>query len=118
MDGSHIDYVSLKDESGEECELITAVHSKHRDVLLELIESDDVRIQTFPSENIKLVYTCSGNRFSFTIEGYNPLRPPLKTPYFTLPYLLEVTIPAISIVLILIEVIVISLIITKLTKKR
>ncbi len=116
LDGSHINYVSLKDESGKECELISAIHSKHGDVLLELIKSDDVRIQTFPSENIKLVYTCSGNRFSFTIEGYNPLRPPLKTPYFTLPYLLEVVIPFVSIVLIAIEIIVIALIIGKLKK--
>jgi hypothetical protein len=71
-DGSHIDSVKLVDETGKECRLISAVHSEVGDVLQQLTESDDVRARTFPGEEIKLTYDgCSGNIFTFSIEGYN-----------------------------------------------
>jgi len=79
-DGSHIDSVSLRDEAGKECKLISAIHSKQGDVLKSLQKSDDIRVRTFPGEEIKLVYEgCSGNQFTFTIEGYN-MKIPLKIP--------------------------------------
>ncbi|NIO45151.1 MAG: hypothetical protein GTN36_06410 [Candidatus Aenigmarchaeota archaeon] len=120
LDGSHIDYVKLTDESGKECELISAVHSKHGDVLSYLVESDDMRIQTFPSENIKLIYAdCSGDRFDFVIEGYNRIPGPLKMAWYTMPYLMEVVIPFVSfVILALIEILVLGLIISKLHKKK
>jgi len=71
-DGSHIDYVKLTDEKGNECRLISAVHSKNGDVLSQIVKSDDVRVRTFPEQEIKLVFdNCSGNKFTFMIEGYN-----------------------------------------------
>jgi hypothetical protein len=79
-DGSHIDYVKLTDENGKECKLISAMHSKNGDVLSQLIESDDVRVRTFPKEEIKLVFNeCSGDNFTFTIEGYNPVAVIIKS---------------------------------------
>ena len=71
-DGSHIDSVSLRDEKGNECKLISAIHSKKGDVLPLIKESDDSRVRTYPGEEIKLVYTgCEGEEFTFSIEGYN-----------------------------------------------
>lgn len=70
--GSHIDSVKLIDENGTECRLVSAVHSKQGDVLNQLEKSDDVRVNTLPEEEIKLVFDgCSGENFSFVIEGYN-----------------------------------------------
>ena len=38
-----------------------------------LAGSDDVRIETMPTEEIALTFSgCSGNEFEFTIEGFNP----------------------------------------------
>jgi len=72
LDGSHIDHVSLIDEEGNECRLISAIHSRHGDVLQQIGETDNSRIRTFPDENVRLTFTgCSGERFTFTIEGYN-----------------------------------------------
>ena len=71
-DGSHIDSVKLTDESGKECRLISAVHSKDGDVSKQLIVSDDIRVRSFPGDEIKLTYSgCSGETFSFKIVGYN-----------------------------------------------
>jgi len=71
-DGSHIDSVKLTDAAGKECKLLSATHSKHGDVLSAIEKSDDIRVRTFPEEEIKLVYEgCSGNKFTFSIEGYN-----------------------------------------------
>jgi len=71
-DGSHINSVKLFDSSNNECHLVSAVHSKQGDVLQDLLYSDDKRVRTYPEDEIKLVYDgCSGNDFSFTIEGYN-----------------------------------------------
>ena len=72
-DGSHIDHVTLTDESGRECKLLSAIHSKDGDVLKQLMKSDDVRARNFPGDEIKLTYDgCSGETFIFRIEGYNP----------------------------------------------
>ena len=71
-EGSHIDSVTLTDDKGEECQLISAEHSKYGNVLEILAESDDIRIETKPREEIALTFEgCSGSEFSFTIEGYN-----------------------------------------------
>jgi hypothetical protein len=71
-DGSHIDNVKLTDESGKECRLLSAVHSKDGDVLSAIEKSDDVRVRNFPGDEIRLTYDgCSGNTFTFSIEGYN-----------------------------------------------
>jgi hypothetical protein len=71
-DGSHIDSVKLTDESGKECRLLSAVHSKDGDVLSAIEKSDDVRVRNFPGDEIRLTYDgCSGNTFTFNIEGYN-----------------------------------------------
>ena len=71
-DGSHIDFVRLTDETGKECKLISATHSKQGDILSAITTSDDVRVRTLPGERIKLTYDgCSGNQFTFSIEGYN-----------------------------------------------
>ena len=71
-DGSHIDYVKLTDETGKECRLISAVHSQVGDVSQQLVKTDGVRVRTFPGEEIKLTYDgCSGNIFTFSIEGFN-----------------------------------------------
>ncbi|MDI6825572.1 MAG: hypothetical protein QMD36_00005, partial [Candidatus Aenigmarchaeota archaeon] len=79
-DGSYIDYVKLTDENGNECRLVSAIHSKHGDVLSLIAKSDDTRVRTFPGEEIKLVYKdCSGNSFTFMIEGYNRVFPVIKS---------------------------------------
>jgi hypothetical protein len=71
-DGSHIDYVKLTDETGKECKLISAKHSTYGNVLSKLIKVDGIRVRTYPEQEIKLVYTgCSGDKFTFTIVGYN-----------------------------------------------
>ena len=71
-DGSHINSVKLTDETGKECKLISATHSKQGDVLSAITTSDDVRVRSYPGERIKLTYDeCSGNQFTFSIEGYN-----------------------------------------------
>jgi hypothetical protein len=71
-DGSHIDSIKLTDGTGKECQLLSAVHSKDGDVLSAIEKSDDVRVRSFPGDEIKLKYDgCSGKTFSFTIEGYN-----------------------------------------------
>jgi hypothetical protein len=71
-DGSHIDSVKLTDETGKECQLISAVHSKDGDVLSAIEKSDDVRVRNFPGDEIRLTYDgCSGKAFTFSIEGYN-----------------------------------------------
>jgi hypothetical protein len=75
-DGSHIDSVKLTDESGNECKLISATHSRDGNVLSAISKSDDVRVRSLPGDRIKLVYDgCSGYTFTFNIEGYN-----MKTP--------------------------------------
>ena len=71
-DGSHINYVKLIDETGKECKLISAVHSKYGDVLQALQYEDENRIRTLSGEEIKLTFeSCSGESFTLTIEGYN-----------------------------------------------
>ena len=71
-DGSHINSVKLTDGTGNECKLISATHSKQGDVLSAIAKSDDVRVRSYPGERIKLTYDgCSGNQFTFSIEGYN-----------------------------------------------
>jgi len=71
-DGSHINSVKLTDGTGKECKLISATHSKQGDVLSTITTSDDVRVRSYPGERIKLTYDgCSGNTFTFSIEGYN-----------------------------------------------
>jgi hypothetical protein len=71
-DGSHIDSVKLTDESGKECRLISAVHSKDGDVLSAIEKSDDIRVRNFPGDEIRLTYDgCSGKAFTFSIEGHN-----------------------------------------------
>ncbi|RLF38742.1 MAG: hypothetical protein DRN00_03495 [Thermoplasmata archaeon] len=78
-EGSHIDSIKLTDSEGKECKLTEAIHSKRGDVLDELIESDDLRVETKPGESIELTFTnCEGNEFNLEIEGFNPWRPPLK----------------------------------------
>jgi len=52
--------------------LISATHSKQGDILSVIAKSDDVRVRSYPGERIKLTYDgCSGNQFTFSIEGYN-----------------------------------------------
>jgi len=71
-DGSHINSVKLTDGTGNECKLISATHSKQGDVLSAITTSDNVRVRTLPGDRIKLTYDgCSGNQFTFSIEGYN-----------------------------------------------
>jgi len=71
-EGSHIDSVSLINEKGKECQLISAIHSEDGNVLSKLVKSDDIRIETKPTEEILLTFeSCSGNKFTFTTEGYN-----------------------------------------------
>lgn len=71
-DGSHINYVKLTDETGKECKLVSAVHSKYGDVLQALQNEDDNRIRTLSGEEIKLTFEgCSGETFTLTVEGYN-----------------------------------------------
>jgi len=75
LEGSHIDHIKLTDEIGKECQLILAEHSKHGDVTSILKESDDVRIETKPGQDIELTFKgCYSDEFIFNIEGYN--RPP------------------------------------------
>lgn len=113
-DGSNIDSIKLVDASGKECRLVSAIHSKQGNVLSALQSSDDVRVQTLPNEEIRLVYEdCFGGDFKFSIEGYNYFY--MK---FMMPYVLDIAISAISIILILIEVIVIAMIIKRLRHSK
>jgi hypothetical protein len=74
MEGSHIDYVKLTDNTENECKLVSAKHSKNGDVLSAIAKSDDARIETKPGEEIDLVFSgCSGEEFVFSIEGYNAM---------------------------------------------
>ena len=71
-DGSHINSVKLTDGTGKECNMISATHSKQGDVLSAIATSDNVRVRSYPGERITLTYDdCSGNQFTFSIEGYN-----------------------------------------------
>jgi hypothetical protein len=89
-EGSFMDYVRLKDEEGKECKLIEAEHSKNGNVLSLLKYSDDFRAVTKPTEKIGLIFTeCSGNDFTLTIEGYNPLRGGTKLSLTFLHRLIE-----------------------------
>ncbi len=78
---SHIDQVKLLAvyDSGEteECPLINAMHSEDGNVLSELLQSDDIRIDTEPNESIGLKFQAPTEEseiidFIFVIEGYNP----------------------------------------------
>jgi len=97
-DGSHINSVKLTGETGKECKLISATHSKQGDVLSAITTSDDVRVRSYPDERIKLTYDgCSGNKFTFSIEGYN-----VKTPWLGL----DLTGSTLTVVVIAVAVIV------------
>ena len=77
-EGSHIDSVRLIDERGKECKFISAIHSKDGNVLSQLKESDDLRVQTKPTEEIALTFVgCSGNIFTLSVEGGNWFKGPL-----------------------------------------
>jgi hypothetical protein len=70
--GSNIDYVRLKDKYGNECKLISAIHSKNGNIIQLLIKSDDLKARLNQKEKIVLTFEgCSGNDFQFTIEGNN-----------------------------------------------
>jgi hypothetical protein len=72
LEGSHIDSVKLTDDAGNECKLVSAIHDKKGDVLSAIVNSDDIRIETKPGEEIALTFDgCKGEDFVFSIEGYN-----------------------------------------------
>lgn len=72
-EGSHIDTIKLIDQEGKECEMVSAYHSKDGDVLTAIKDSDDVRIETMPGEELEIAFEgCEGEEFEFSIEGYNP----------------------------------------------
>ncbi len=72
-EGSHMDNVRLTDKQGKECRLISAVHSKHGNVLSAIEKSDDIRTDTMPGESLNLKFDdCTGKKFTFSVEGYNP----------------------------------------------
>jgi hypothetical protein len=80
LEGSHIDSVKLIDSTGKECRLISAKHSNKGDVLSAIEKSDDVRVDTKPGEDIDLLFErCSGEEFTFSIEGYNRANRWIKT---------------------------------------
>ncbi len=88
-EGSHMDNVKLVTD-GKECELESVIHSKHGDILDKLIESDDIRTETKPGEEISLTFAgCSGKEFIFIIEGYNPIGGPVKMSLILLNRLME-----------------------------
>jgi len=73
-EGSHIDSVKLTDSEGRGCKLIKAEHSKLGNVLSLIKQSDDIKAETKPGEEISLIFTgCTGDEFTFTVEGYNPI---------------------------------------------
>jgi hypothetical protein len=73
LEGSHIDSVKLVDGNEKECKLVSAIHDKKGDVLSIIANSDDIRIETKPGEEITLTFDeCKGEDFVFSIEGYNP----------------------------------------------
>jgi hypothetical protein len=119
-DGSHIDSVKLIDNNGKECRLLSAVHSKQGDVLKDISNSDDVRVRTYPHEEIKLVFDeCSGNDFTFVIEGYNRKTVCSEGPCFAIgSYVLNIDplIAVAAIVLIAAEFVVLLMIFRR-TKK-
>jgi len=118
-DGSHIDSVKLTDSSGNDCRLLSAVHSKQGDVLQDLLYSDDKRARTYPEDEIKLVYDgCSGTDFSFTVEGYNRKCGPYECGYFIFGYPLILITPVISFVFILLVVALYLLILSLLEKYK
>jgi len=72
-EGSHMDNVRLTDKQGKECRLISAVHSKHGNVLTAIEKSDNIRTDTMPGEWLTLKFDgCTGKKFNFSVEGYNP----------------------------------------------
>jgi hypothetical protein len=103
-EGSHIDSVQLTDNTGKECKLISAVHNKKGNVLQAIGKSDDVRVETKPGEEIDLTFDgCSGNDFTFRIEGYNPVFRPIKLvlSYNNLPLIfISLVVSVLSIVIV------------------
>jgi len=118
-DGSHINSVKLTDYSGNECHLVSAVHSKQGDILQDLLYSDDKRVRTYPEEEVKLVYdSCSGTDFSFTIKGYNRKCGPYECGYFVFGYPMILIAPFISFVFVLLMVALYMLILSLLEKYK
>ncbi|MEM2181026.1 MAG: S8 family serine peptidase [Nitrososphaeria archaeon] len=102
LEGSHIDFVKLTDENGKECKLIEAKHSKLGNVMFEIEKSDDIRTETKPGDRIELIFTdCSGSKFTFEIEGYNPNFPVLKA-ILSIRYLSIIISILISIILLIV----------------
>ena len=82
--------------------MISAEHSKDGNVLSQLKESDDVRVDTNPGDDIALTFTgCSGEEFSFTTEGHNPWGRALKTALSLTPENITVIIFAVILALII-----------------